>query len=79
MSGFEFGLRFSFFLITQLTITGQKFSTCLKNGTFVFMLQGKTIHVQSNLMECDVSAHRLSFGVVNCSEDALINIYDASS
>ena len=79
MSGFEFGLRFSFFLITQLTITGQKFSKCLKNGTFVFMLQGKTIHVQSNLMECDVSAHRLSFGVVNSSEDALINIYDASS
>ena len=46
MSGFEFGLRFSFFLITQLTITGQKFSKRLKNGTFVFcyvfMLQGKT-------------------------------------
>lgn len=28
-------------------------------------------------MECYVSAHCLSFGVVNCGEDALINIYDA--
>ena len=27
-------------------------------------------------MECDVSAHCVWFGVVNCGEDALINIYD---
>lgn len=90
MSGFEFGLPFSFFLLTQLTITSQKFSKCLKNGsdplrkgkkdTFFFLLcfyasRKITIHVQSNLMECDVIAHCLWFGVVNCGEDALINIY----
>ena len=28
----DLGLRFSFFLIETLSITGQKFSKCLKNG-----------------------------------------------
>ena len=29
----DLGLRFSFFLIETLSITGQKFSRCLKNGS----------------------------------------------
>ena len=32
-SGFEPELRFSFFLIKTLSIKGQKFSKCLKNGS----------------------------------------------
>ena len=31
--GFDPGLRFSFFLIEALSITGQTFSKCLKNGS----------------------------------------------
>ena len=31
--GLDPGLRFSFFLIDALSITGQKFSKCLKNGS----------------------------------------------
>ena len=31
MSGFDPGLRSSFFLIETLSITGQKFSKCLNN------------------------------------------------
>ena len=53
-----------------------------KKDTFVFLLcfyasRKNTLHVQSNLMECDVRAPCLRFCVVNCGEDALINIYDA--
>ena len=33
MCGFNSGLRFSFLLIGTLSITGQKFSTCLENGS----------------------------------------------
>ena len=32
-SGFDPGLRSSFFLIETLSITGEKFSKCLKNGS----------------------------------------------
>ena len=32
-SRFYPGLRFSFFLIERLSMTGQKFSKCLKNGS----------------------------------------------
>ena len=32
-SRFDPGLRFSFFFIETLSITGQKFSKCLKNGS----------------------------------------------
>ena len=31
--GFDRGFRFSFFLIETLSIAGQKFSKCLKNGS----------------------------------------------
>ena len=33
MSGFDSGLRFSFFLIETLSIAGQEFSKCLTNGS----------------------------------------------
>ena len=32
-SRFDVGMRFSFFLIETVSITGQKFSECLKNGS----------------------------------------------